>query len=344
MDPAGGISGDRDGLRHNHRLALRYLFGFAAGTPYRFSSEKYFSQATGNFGSVGWHTAVLLITLLILFTNAVERIEKVSEIMMPAFFLLFTFLAVRVAFLPGAAEGYKFLFIPKWGKLLQINTWVMAMGQAFFSLSITGSGMIVYGAYLRKQENIVHSSLLTALFDTLAALLSALAIMPAVFSFGIQPTAGPSLMFLALPDVFRKIAFGRVFACVFFFSVLLAGITSLINMFEAVIESLQHELKMSRKTAALISISLSLFLGIFLENGQGVGNFMDLITILIVPFGAVFGAVSIYYVLGRHKIEEELNCGRTKKLPKAYSFLARGIYVPLTVLIFILGILYKGIG
>jgi len=220
----------------------------------------------------------------------------------------------------------------------------MAMGQAFFTLSITGSGMIVYGAYLDRKEDIVKASLQTSIFDTLAALLSALAIMPAVFAFGIQPTAGPSLMFLVIPDIFRQIAFGRVFACIFFFSVLLAGITSLINMFEAVIESLQHKHKISRRTAAFISVALSFVIGVFLENEVNVGKFMDFITILVVPFGAVFGAVSIYYILGMNKIEDELNCGRTKKLPKHYSVIAKYVYVPITILIFVLGIIYKGIG
>ncbi|WP_324824613.1 sodium-dependent transporter [Sinanaerobacter sp. ZZT-01] len=323
---------------------LRSLFGSLSGDLFQMQSGAYFSQATGNFGSIFWHIIILSIALLILFTDSVVRIERVSKILMPVFFLLFTFLAVRVFFLQGALEGYRFLFIPKWESLLQLETWVMAMGQAFFTLSITGSGMIVYGAYLDRKEDIVKASLQTSVFDTLAALLSALAIMPAVFAFGIQPTAGPSLMFLVIPDIFRQIAFGRVFACIFFFSVLLAGITSLINMFEAVIESLQHKHKISRKTAAFISVALSFVIGVFLENEVNVGKFMDFITILVVPFGAVFGAVSIYYILGMNKIEDELNCGRTKKLPKHYAVVAKYVYVPITILIFILGIIYKGIG
>ncbi|MDU6263352.1 MAG: sodium-dependent transporter [Anaerocolumna aminovalerica] len=323
---------------------LRALFGSATGALFETSSGNYFSQATGDFGSVIWHIAILGITVLILFTDSVARIEKVSKVLMPVFYILFAFLAVRVLLLPGSVEGYKFLFIPKWQSLLQIETWIMAMGQAFFSLSITGSGMIVYGAYLGKKEDIVNASLQTSIYDTLAALLSALVIMPAVFSFGIEPTAGPSLMFLVMPDIFRQIAFGRIFACIFFISVLVAGITSLINMFEAVIESLQYKYKISRNIAALISILISFSIGVFLENELNVGKFMDFITILVVPLGAVFGAVSIYYILGRNKIEEELNSGRKKKLPKVYSVVARYIYVPITILIFILGIIYKGIG
>lgn len=323
---------------------LRTLFGSATGELFKTSSAAYFSQATGDFGSVIWHMVILGITVLILFTDSVARIEKVSKVLMPIFYILFAFLAIRVLFLPGAVEGYKFLFVPKWESLLRIETWIMAMGQAFFSLSITGSGMIVYGAYLDKKEDIVNASLKTAVFDTLAALLSALVIMPAVFSFGIKPTAGPALMFLTVPDIFRQIGFGKIFACIFFLSVLFAGITSLINMFEAVIESIQHKYKISRNIAALTSILISFSIGIFLENELNVGKFMDFITIMVVPFGAVFGAISIYYIFGKNKIEEELNCGRKKALPKSYSLVARYVYVPITILIFILGIIYKGIG
>ena len=122
--------------------------------------------------------AIVVLVGLVLMFGVTKGIEKVSKVLMPLFFGLFLILAVWVAFLPGAAEGYKFLFVPEWRALLRVDTWVMAMGQAFFSLSITGSGMIVYGAYLGKEADIPRASLRTALFDTLAALLSGLALCP----------------------------------------------------------------------------------------------------------------------------------------------------------------------
>ena len=102
--------------------------------------------------------------------------------------------------------SYRFLFVPKWEQLKNVDTWVMAMGQAFFSLSITGSGMIVYGSYLNKNADIIGASMRTAVFDTIAALLSALAIMPAVFAFGIEPGSGPSLMSVSYThlDVYKR--------------------------------------------------------------------------------------------------------------------------------------------
>lgn len=323
---------------------VRSLAGSVTGALLSQEASAYFSQATGDFGSLPWHVTVILITVVVLITGSAAQIERANRVMMPVFFVLFTFLAVRVAFLPGAMDGYKFLFIPKWSQLLDVDTWVMAMGQAFFSLSITGSGMLVYGSYLKKDEDIMGASLQTAFFDTVAALLAALAIMPAVFAFGIEPNKGPSLIFITLPEIFRQMPMGRLFAAIFFLSVTFAGITSLINMFEAVIESIQHKFAMPRKAAVALCGGLCLAVGAFLEAEPKVGSWMDFITILVVPFGAVFGAISIYYVLGFREIRKELQEGREKPLPSWYGPVAKYIYVPLTVIVFILGIIYKGIG
>ena len=323
---------------------LRSIWGAASGSMMTQDSAEYFAQASGKFGSVGWHAAVIVLAAAILMFGATNAIEKVNKIMMPAFFLLFAIVAVRVAFLPGALEGYKFLFVPKWEALLNVDTWVMAMGQAFFSLSITGSGMIIYGTYLSKKEDILKSSVQTAVFDTIAAMLSALAIMPAVFAFGKDPQSGPPLLFITVPDIFRQMPFGRLFAVFFFISVLFAGITSLINMFEAVSESWQTKFKLGRKPAVMLCASIAFLVGLFLEEEPKVGSWMDFISIIIVPFGALLGAISIYYILGFKEIRKELEEGREKPLPGWFGPLAKYIYVPLAVVVFILGIVYGGIG
>lgn len=323
---------------------LRYVFGALTGSDLQTDADQYFAQMTGNFGNVGWHTLVVVMTALILLINAVKGIEKVNKILMPVFFVLFAVLAVRVFFLDNAFEGYEFLFVPKWEYLGRIDTWVMAMGQAFFSLSITGSGMIVYGSYLGKNADIPSTSMRTAGFDTLAAILSALAIMPAVFAFGISPNSGPSLLFITIPNVFKQMPFGRFFAFLFFLSVLLAGITSLMNMFEAVIESWQHKFGLQRRIAVLLCAAITLGIGLLIESEARVGTWMDFVTIVIVPFGAVLGAVSIYYILGYKHIKSELDTGRKKPLPAWFGTIAKYIYVPLTILVLILGFVYKGIG
>lgn len=304
----------------------------------------FFTNMTQSFSNVPCHFLVLFITCLLLFTSATNAIEKANKVLMPAFFILFIILAIRVSLFNGAIEGYKFLFVPKWEYLLNKETWIMAMGQAFFSLSITGSGMIVYGAYLKDDVDIPKASMQTAIFDTIAAMLAALAIMPAVFSFGIDPVSGPSLMFLTLPEVFKQMPLGNFFALFFFISVAFAGITSLINMLEAVCESWQNRFHISRKKAVLLCGIITFIISVCIENGDIVGKWMDVVTIYIIPFAALLGAITIYYILGWNALKQELDKGRKKPVGPTFKFLGKYVYVFLALIILILGILYNGIG
>jgi NSS family neurotransmitter:Na+ symporter len=323
---------------------LRFLAGSVTGNVLKIDPQTYFSQITGEFGSIPWHVIVILITVVTLLTGIIKGIEKVSKIMMPAFFILFLILAIRVAFLPGAIEGYKYLFVPKWEYLLKPITWIMAMGQAFFSLSITGSGMIIYGSYLSKKDDVVHSAVITAVLDTVAALLSGFVIIPAVFAFGLDPTQGPPLMFITMPKIFTQMPMGQLFSIVFFTSVLFAGITSLINMLEVCSEALQNRLKMKRTPSVIIVGLITLIVGLFLEYEPYMGRWMDMITIYVTPIGAVLGAIMIYWVLKRNEIETELNLARKKPLGKGYFFMAKYVYIILAASVVILSIVLGGIG
>lgn len=322
---------------------LHSLWGSIDGTLMNSDPAVFFDATAGAYGSLLWHFLVIASTCLVLLFGVTSGIERASKILMPLFFVLFLFLAVWVAFLPGSEAGYEFLFVPQWDKLLRADTWIMAMGQAFFSLSITGSGMIVYGAYLDSNADIPRASLRTAFFDTIAAMLSGLAIMPAVFSFGIGADRGPSLIFLTLPKVFQQMPLGQFFAIFFFVAVFFAGITSLINMFEAVSESWQKNFGIFRRTAVVFSSLLGLIIGIFIEAEPNVGAWMDFVSIIIVPFGAVLGAISIYYILGWSDIRQELEKGHGP-LPELFGNVARFVYVPLTILVLVLGLVYGGIG
>ncbi|MCB6499920.1 sodium-dependent transporter [Colidextribacter sp. 210702-DFI.3.9] len=323
---------------------LNSLAGFVSGQLMSADPAPFFQAAASSFGNPIWHTAVVAVVCLVLIFGVSAGIERVSKVLMPLFFLLFLVLASWVFTLPGAGEGYRFLFVPHWEQLLRAETWIMAMGQAFFSLSITGSGMIVYGAYLKKDADIPGASLRTAFFDTLAAMLSAVAIIPAVFAYGLDVARGPSLMFLTLPAVFQQMPMGQLFAVFFFLSVFFAGITSLINMFEAVVESWQSHFNLNRKLAVLLCSAITLGVGLFLEAEPNVGQWMDFITIGVVPIGAVMGAVSIYYVLGWPKLRQELQLGRKKPISAAFGAVGRYVYVPLTILVLILGFALGGIG
>uniref|UniRef100_UPI00349EB809 sodium-dependent transporter n=1 Tax=uncultured Ruthenibacterium sp. TaxID=1905347 RepID=UPI00349EB809 len=264
-----------------------YCAGGLTGSLFQSTSEAYFADMTGPFGSLVWHAAVILITAFILSGGVLKGIEKANRIIMPAFFLLFLGVAFYVAFLPGASAGYAYLLIPDWTQLLNPDTWVMAMGQAFFSLSITGSGMIIYGSYLGKRENIPKAAAQTAVLDTCAALLSGFVILPAVFAFGLDPASGPPLIFITLPKVFAQMPGGRLISIIFFLSVIFAGITSLVNMFEVCAEAAMRHLHLPRN-GAIALVSLIVYgVGTLIEYEPRLGSWMDFITIYIVPFGAV---------------------------------------------------------
>ena len=336
------------GIAIGYSVILGWVFrsiqGVLTNELFTNSIPAFFTNMTQSFSNVPCHFLVLFVTCLLLFTSATNAIEKANKVLMPAFFILFIILAIRVSLFNGAIEGYKFLFVPKWEYLLNKETWIMAMGQAFFSLSITGSGMIVYGAYLKDDVDIPKASMQTAIFDTIAAMLAALAIMPAVFSFGIDPVSGPSLMFLTLPEVFKQMPLGNFFALFFFISVAFAGITSLINMLEAVCESWQNRFHISRKKAVLLCGIITFIVSVCIENGDIVGKWMDVVTIYIIPFAALLGAITIYYVLGWNSLKQELDKGRKKPVGPTFKFLGKYVYVFLAIIILILGILYNGIG
>ncbi|HIY12875.1 MAG TPA: sodium-dependent transporter [Candidatus Agathobaculum merdipullorum] len=322
---------------------VRCAFGALTGSLMSTEPETYFAQMSAtHLSSVPWHTIVVVITVAILIFGVSGGIEKINKVMMPAFFILFLIIAVRVLFLPGALEGYKYLLVPQWEYLLNPRTWIMAMGQAFFSLSVTGSGMIIYGSYLSKKEDIVHSSCMTAVLDTCAAMLAGFAVIPSVFAFGLDPASGPKLLFITLPRVFQQMPLGRLFAFLFFISVLFAGITSLANMLEAVSEAAQTRLKLNRKAAVLVAGVATLAVGLLIEQEALMGRWMDIITIYVVPIGAILGAVMIYWVLGVKTIKKELMDGRDKPLSPAYDFLAKYVYVFLAAVVVICSFVIPG--
>lgn len=323
---------------------LRSLAGAATGALFSAEPEVYFAQAAGALGSVPWHLLVVLMTVLVLAFGVLKGIERVNKVMMPAFFVLFLILAVTVATFEGAGAGYAYLLIPKWEALLSPRTWVYAMGQAFFSLSITGSGMIIYGSYLSKKENIVKASGMTALLDTCAALLAGFAIIPAVFAFGQDPASGPPLLFHTLPKVFAAMPGGRIFAVLFFLSVLFAGITSLVNMFEVCGEALSSQFGLKRKVSICVVGAVVFGLGLLVEQELFLGKWMDFITVIVVPLGALLGAVMIYWVMKPGNISAEMALGRKKAPGKVYFFFAKYVYAALAAGVFLLGLAYGGIG
>ncbi len=313
---------------------LKALVDSVAGTLMSADTASWFgSFSSSDFSVVPYHVIVVVGTLLTLYLGA-HSIEKTNKIMMPTFFLIFLVLAVRVAFLPGSAEGYKFMFTPRWEALKDPMIWIWAMGQAFFSLSVTGSGMIVYGAYLSKDEDVVAMGQHTAIFDTIAAVVAALVIIPACFSYNLDVGAGPSLLFVTLPTILQDIPLGRLFAIIMYLAMIFAGISSLQNMFEAVAESLLHKFPKLSRTAVLgIICALCLGAGLFMEPISKWGPWMDLVSIYIIPIGATLGAISWFYVMKKDELLDAVNTGSGKKHGALWYNAGRYIYVPMAVIL-----------
>ena len=285
------------------------------------------------YGVIPYHVIVVVGTLLTLYLGA-RSIEKTNKIMMPLFFIIFLILAVRVAMLPDVSEGYRFMFTPRWEALKNPMIWIWAMGQAFFSLSVTGSGMIVYGAYLSKDEDVVGVSQHTALFDTIAAVVAALVIIPACFSYGLDVGAGPSLLFVTLPTILQDIPLGRLFAIILYLAMIFAGISSLQNMFEAVAESLLHKFpKLSRTAVLALLCVLCLGIGIFMEPISKWGPWMDLVSIYIIPIGATLGAISWFYVMKKEDLLAAVNTGSKKARGALWYNVGRFVYVPFALVL-----------
>ena len=285
------------------------------------------------YGVIPYHVIVVVGTLLTLYLGA-RSIEKTNKIMMPLFFIIFLILAVRVAMLPDVREGYRFMFTPRWEALKDPMIWIWAMGQAFFSLSVTGSGMIVYGAYLSKDEDVVGVAQHTAFFDTIAAVVAALVIIPACFSYGLDVGAGPSLLFVTLPTILQDIPLGRLFAIILYLAMIFAGISSLQNMFEAVAESLLHKFpKLSRTAVLALLCVLCLGIGIFMEPISKWGPWMDLVSIYIIPIGATLGAISWFYVMKKEDLLAAVNTGSKKARGALWYNVGRFVYVPFALVL-----------
>ena len=285
------------------------------------------------YSVIPFHMIVVVGTLLTLFLGA-HSIERTNKVMMPLFFVIFLFLAIRVSFLPGAAEGYRFIFMPRWEMLKNPLVWIWAMGQAFFSLSVTGSGMIVYGAYLPKDEDVIAVSRNTAIFDTIAALVATLVIIPACFSYQVDVGAGPSLLFVTLPSILQDIPLGRLFAVILYVAMIFAGVSSLQNMFEAVAESLLHKFpKLSRAAVLIILAVVCMGCGIGMEAISQWGPWMDLVSIYIIPIGATLGAASWFYVMKKEDLLEAINSGSKKKHGELWYAIGRYVYVPFALIL-----------
>ena len=302
-----------------------------------------FSSMAGSFGNNLWQTVGLVITFIIMVLGISGGIEKINKIIMPLFFLLFLGLAVYMAFQPSAADGYRYIFRIDLKGLADPMTWVFALGQAFFSLSLAGNGTLIYGSYLDDREDVTNAAWKVALFDTLAALLAALVIIPAMATAGSGlDEGGPGLIFIYLPNLFKSMPGSRVLVIVFFTAVLFAGISSLINLFEAPIAALQQQFKLSRRTSVSVITAAALAIGLCIQGI--VSGWMDFVSIYICPLGAGLAGIMFFWVFGSDYAKKEVEKGRLRPIGPWFSFMTSYLFCGLTAAVFVLGIVFGGIG
>lgn len=324
---------------------LKYLFMSITGELGKIDKNTHFNSFAGTKASIPWNVLAIVLTVAVISLGVTKGIESISKIIMPALFFIFLVLAIRSLTLPGAFKGVKFLLEPKWEYLLNVNTWVMALGQAFFTVSINGCGMVVYGSYLKKEYDIPKLALTTSILDTAAALLASFVIMPAVFAFGGDVNAGPPLLFMTMPNVFDKMPGGSIVAVVFFLSLLFAAVSSSINMLEGVTEAVISNFHIKRKRAAILvglvlgiaSIPLNINMAVF-------DNFTNAITVVMSPLMVLLILFIYFYMHDAGDALKEMNAGASRPLRNVFLYFAKYGFLFITILVVVLGIAYGGIG
>ena len=319
---------------------LKALVDSILGTLMTANTADWFASFSGSsFSVVPFHIIVVVGTLLTLLLGA-KSIELSNKIMMPLFFLIFVVLAIRVALLPGVSEGYAFMLLPDWAALKDPMVWIWAMGQAFFSLSVTGSGMIVYGSYLSKDEDVVGVSQHTVLFDTIAAIIAALD-YPRLLCLWTRCRRGAGT---AVRHPARDLAGHSSGAAVCNYSLCRhdfrqGSAAYRVCSSRPVAESLLHRFPKLRRGAALgILCALCLGIGIFMECIDRWGPWMDLVSIYIIPIGATLGAISWFYVMRKDKILEAVNLGSKKTRGRMWYAVGRYVYVPFAVILCVIAL------
>lgn len=298
-------------------MTLGYLFEALQGHLSHFTTSEqalsfYNTASRSSIWMMMSYGLFTVCSLLILFTGVRKGIEASNKVMMPLLFIVLLLLVIKGLTLEKAAEGLKFLFNPDWS-LLTPTAIIMALGQAFFALSLGQGTMVTYGSYVSKSESLPGTCVPITLFGTSVSLLSGIAIFSIVFSVGLKPSSGPSLMFQTLPVVFSSMSGGYLLALAFLLLLVLAGITSQISALEPLIAYLIDEKKWTRHKAVIISGVSSFLIGIpsalsfgVLKNVTLFGlNIFELVSFLcvniLIPIGGLLAVILVGWRYGIKK-------------------------------------------
>lgn len=297
-------------------------FSFTGGGSQSAMSTMFNDMATSTWTPLICHTGFLLATVLIVMVGIKDGIEKFSKVMMPVLFFIVIGIAIYSVTLPGAKAGLDYLFNPDFSKI-DAKACAAALGQAFFSLSLGFGTIMTYASYVDKKENALFQSTATAVSDLTFALIAGIAIMPAVFAFGIDPQSGPGLVFETLPYVFGQMPAGGFVAILFFLALLVAALTSSISMLEVAVAFLVEEKGMSRIAACLLLFVICLVVGAlcslsfgplsdFKIAGRTIFDFFDnLSSNVLMTLGSLLTVLFVGWRLKKTDVYDEFTNGGT---------------------------------
>ncbi len=292
------------------------------------------------------------LTAWIVVGGIAKGIERWNKILMPALFIILLILVARALTLPGADEGLAFYLVPDFSKVTA-QTFYDAISQVFFSLSIGMGTLLTYGSYLSKQENLPSAALTVVLLDTSAAVLAGLMILPAVFAFGLNPSAGPGLTFITLPAVFASMPFGAFFAVLFFSLLTIAALTSAISILEPMVAYFVDEHGLDRRRTVVVAALICLLLGVpaslsfglwngFTLFGKNWFDLMDFLSNnLLLPVGGLLTALFVGWVWAKPAVHHLSNEGRLRLWWSPLWLFVLRIAAPLGILWILIAALLK---
>ena len=330
-----------------------YMVHSVTGSLARYTTADEYKSVFENFIQNPWRP-VLYTALFVLATHFViamgvqKGIERSAKVLMPLLFVILIALSIHSLLMPGGEEGLRFLFRPDFSKVTP-STVLVALGQAFFSLSIGIGTMVTYASYFKPDTNLRHTALNVTILDTLVAVLAGVVIFPAVFSVGIEPSSGPSLVFITLPGIFNSMPLSMVWSSVFFLLLVVAALTSTISLHEVITAYMHEEWHMSRRVAAwsttgacmalaaVASLSLGVLKGwnIF---GLTIFDSLDYLTAnILLPAGGFFTCIFVGWRLDRKILKAEISNNGTLKfrIYGVFIFLVRYVCPAVLLLIFL---------
>lgn len=293
-----------------------------------------------------WQSVFMILTIVIVILGVEKGIERYNKYLMPLLFVLLIVLCIRSVTLPNATAGLEFLFNPDFSKINQ-GVIIKALGQMFFSLSIGMGTLITYGSYIREDVNLSSTAIKVSIVDTLVALLAGVAIFPAVFSLGFNPSEGSGLVFIVLPQVFNSMPFGQILSILFFVLLAIASITSAISLLEVVVSYLIEERLLKRKKATVIAGVATMIIGVLCSLSLAknsvfsteLGSLFDLTVYftnnIMLPLGGLCIVIFIGWRLKKSNIYKQLSTTERSWAFRLFMFVIKYIAPVAIILVFL---------